>query len=94
MHIWIKVRAMNIRSNGSAVALTSATERSDAAAIYRAFKGTGSEDIRLVYVTPERVAKSKQLMAALEAADTRGALTRFVIDECHCCSQVPFSFLF
>ena len=109
-----QVRAMNLRSPGSAAALTSVTVRSEAAAIYRAFKGlcdagsscrssdssssssssinpgSTSKDfgsLRLVYVTPERVSKSKQLMAALEAADKRGALTRFVVDEAHCCSQ-------
>jgi len=107
-----QVRAMNLRSPGSAAALTSVTGRSEAAAIYRAFKGVcdssssssssnsssnSSNDagrtckdfgsLRLVYVTPERVSKSKQLMAAMEAADKRRALTRFVVDEAHCCSQ-------
>jgi ATP-dependent DNA helicase Q1 len=97
-----QVRAMNLRSPGRAAALTSTTDRSEAAAIHRAFKGSGSssssnncgtrtddvlDSLRLVYVTPERVSKSKQLMAAMEAADKRGALTRFVVDEAHCCSQ-------
>ena len=96
-----QVDSMNLRLPGSAAALTSATERSEAAAIYRSFKrsagsksssssssGSGSDGrLRLVYVTPERVSKSKQLMAALEAADQWGGLTRFVVDEAHCCSQ-------
>jgi len=90
-----QVEAMNRRAPGSAAALTSATDRSKAAIIHRALKGKSSaaeggeasQNLRLVYVTPERVSKSKQLMAALEAADQRRALTRFVIDEAHCCSQ-------
>ena len=83
-----QVRAMNTRSPGSAAALTSSTDRTESSRVYRAFKGTEeASQLRLVYVTPERVVKSKQLISALEAADKRSALTRFVVDEAHCCSQ-------
>ena len=86
-----QVRALNKLSPGAAASLTSATSRGDASAVYAAMKGakghTSSSPLRLVYVTPERVSKSKQLMSALEKANDRKALNRFVIDECHCCSQ-------
>ena len=42
---------------------------------------------KLLYVTPEKVAKSKQLMAKLEKAYNLGLLARFAVDEVHCCSQ-------
>lgn len=42
---------------------------------------------RLLYVTPEAVGQSQQMVAALEALDARGLLARIVIDEAHCVSQ-------
>ncbi|XP_063073464.1 ATP-dependent DNA helicase Q1 isoform X2 [Engraulis encrasicolus] len=42
---------------------------------------------KLLYVTPEKIAKSKTLMAKLEKAYNAGLLARFAIDEVHCCSQ-------
>ena len=99
-----QVERMNKLVPGSAAALTSATGRSEAAEIYRAFKGSAekstssssssavtpavdSSALNLVFVTPERIDKSKLFMSALEAADERRALRRFVVDEAHCCSQ-------
>ncbi|KRZ97836.1 putative ATP-dependent DNA helicase Q1 [Trichinella sp. T8] len=42
---------------------------------------------RLLYVTPERLAKSKRFMAKLEKAYQAGLLKLIAIDEVHCCSQ-------
>lgn len=42
---------------------------------------------KMVYVTPEKVAKSKLLMARLEKAYKAKLLCRIVVDEVHCCSQ-------
>jgi ATP-dependent DNA helicase Q1 len=84
-----QVHAMNRRSPGSAAALTSCTDRSSASLIYKCFKegNDATSVLRLVYVTPERVNKSKQFIAALELANKAKRLTRFVVDEAHCCSQ-------
>mmetsp|Transcript_38310 Transcript_38310/g.151504 ORF Transcript_38310/g.151504 Transcript_38310/m.151504 type:complete len:651 (+) Transcript_38310:4028-5980(+) len=41
----------------------------------------------IVYLTPEKVAKSKMLMNKLEKAYQAGKLMRFIVDEAHCCSQ-------
>jgi superfamily II DNA helicase RecQ len=41
----------------------------------------------LLYVTPERVAKSKKFLTRLEVAYAEGRLSRFCIDEVHCVSQ-------
>jgi len=42
---------------------------------------------KLVYVTPERIAKSKRFMAKLEKAYAVGNVSRIVIDEVHCASH-------
>lgn len=41
----------------------------------------------LLYVTPEKVAKSKRLIAKLEKLYKRDLLRLFAVDEAHCCSQ-------
>lgn len=42
---------------------------------------------KLLYVTPEKVAKSKLLMSRLEKAYHAQLLSRIAVDEVHCCSQ-------
>jgi len=48
---------------------------------------TSNQSMRLLYVTPEKLAKSKRFMNRLEKAYTAKRLDRIVIDEVHCCSQ-------
>ncbi|XP_067934122.1 ATP-dependent DNA helicase Q1-like [Watersipora subatra] len=43
--------------------------------------------LRLLYVTPEKLAKSKRFMNKLEQSYKAGLLSRIAIDEVHCCSQ-------
>ncbi|XP_062218159.1 ATP-dependent DNA helicase Q-like 4A isoform X2 [Phragmites australis] len=42
---------------------------------------------KLLYVTPEKIAKSDALLRLLENVYSRGHLSRIVIDEAHCVSQ-------
>uniref|UniRef100_A0A8C1J4E9 ATP-dependent DNA helicase n=1 Tax=Cyprinus carpio TaxID=7962 RepID=A0A8C1J4E9_CYPCA len=42
---------------------------------------------KLLYVTPEKIAKSKLLMSKLEKAYNMNLLARIAVDEVHCCSQ-------
>lgn len=42
---------------------------------------------KLVYVTPEKIAKSKLLMSRLEKSYNANLLSRIAVDEVHCCSQ-------
>lgn len=43
--------------------------------------------IKLLYVTPEKIASSTSLNNIFESLQKRGLLARFVIDEAHCISQ-------
>ncbi|KAK1944043.1 ATP-dependent DNA helicase Q-like 4A [Phytophthora citrophthora] len=43
--------------------------------------------IKMLYVTPEKIASSNMLNNVFESLQTRGLLARFVIDEAHCISQ-------
>lgn len=47
-----------------------------------------NDGIKLLYVTPERIAKSKTCLSALQSAYEQARLSRIVIDEAHCCSQM------
>ncbi|XP_056132956.1 ATP-dependent DNA helicase Q1 [Lampris incognitus] len=42
---------------------------------------------KLLYVTPEKIAKSKMLMSRLEKAYNADRLSLIAVDEVHCCSQ-------
>lgn len=43
--------------------------------------------LKLVYVTPEKLAKSKFIMSQIERMYEAGRFSRLVIDEVHCCSE-------
>ncbi|ETV97502.1 hypothetical protein, variant [Aphanomyces invadans] len=43
--------------------------------------------IKLLYVTPEKLASSSSLISLLEDLNRRGMLARFVVDEAHCVTQ-------
>ncbi|MCO5596197.1 hypothetical protein L7F22_050257 [Adiantum nelumboides] len=52
----------------------------------------GADEMKVLFVTPERVAKSAALRSALQKCYENGRLARIVIDEAHCCSQQGHDF--
>lgn len=50
-------------------------------------KSSVGSGLRVLFLTPEKLSKSKRLMYRLEKAYTRGSLARIAVDEVHCVSQ-------
>ncbi|KAJ9537359.1 hypothetical protein OSB04_030092 [Centaurea solstitialis] len=66
--------------------LTSTTSKEDEKYIYKALE-KGEGDLKVLYVTPEKVSKSKRFVSKLEKCHHAGRLSLIAIDEAHCCSQ-------
>ncbi|KAL8138765.1 hypothetical protein V2J09_004766 [Rumex salicifolius] len=66
--------------------LTSTTNKEDEKSIYKALE-KGEGDLKVLYVTPEKISKSKRFMSKLEKCNHAGRLSLIAIDEAHCCSQ-------
>ncbi|KAL9664806.1 hypothetical protein QQ045_020214 [Rhodiola kirilowii] len=66
--------------------LTSTTNKEEEKYIYKALE-KGDGDLKILYVTPEKISKSKRFMSKLEKCHHAGRLSLISIDEAHCCSQ-------
>ncbi|KAK8949543.1 Mediator of RNA polymerase II transcription subunit 34 [Platanthera zijinensis] len=66
--------------------LTSTTSKDIEKTIYKALE-KGDGDLKMLYVTPEKISKSKRFMSKLEKCHNNGRLALISIDEAHCCSQ-------
>ncbi|XP_060080844.1 ATP-dependent DNA helicase Q1-like isoform X2 [Ylistrum balloti] len=69
-----------------ATMLNASVDRHKATAIQNSMVDKNSL-LKLLYVTPEKLAKSKRFMNKLEKMYQMGRFSRLVIDEVHCCSQ-------
>ncbi|GAV89709.1 DEAD domain-containing protein/Helicase_C domain-containing protein/HRDC domain-containing protein/RQC domain-containing protein [Cephalotus follicularis] len=66
--------------------LTSTTSKEDEKFIYKALE-KGEGELKILYVTPEKISKSKRFMSKLEKCHHAGRLSLISVDEAHCCSQ-------
>ncbi|XP_049376606.1 ATP-dependent DNA helicase Q-like 2 isoform X1 [Solanum stenotomum] len=66
--------------------LTSTTTKENEKFIYKALE-KGGDELKILYVTPEKISKSKRFMSKLEKCHHAGRLSLISIDEAHCCSQ-------
>lgn len=78
----------HLRERGvSCELLSSSMSSSEMQAILQRVR-SGTNMPRLLYVTPERIVKSKTLLATLQRVYEAGRLERIVVDEAHCCSMM------
>ncbi|GAA6076873.1 ATP-dependent DNA helicase Q1 isoform X2 [Tachysurus ichikawai] len=72
--------------NVPAVTLNASSSKEDSKYVMAGMIDKNSP-FKLLYVTPEKISKSKLLMSKLEKAYNMGLLERIAVDEVHCCSQ-------
>ncbi|KZV31711.1 mediator of RNA polymerase II transcription subunit 34 [Dorcoceras hygrometricum] len=83
----IQDQVMGLAALGiQAFMLSSATGKDVEKFIYKALE-KGEGELKILYVTPEKISKSKRFMSKLEKCHHSGRLSLIAIDEAHCCSQ-------
>lgn len=70
----------------SATKLNASSSKSDVKTVHTDMVTTNTS-LKFLYVTPEKISKSKRFMAQLEKCYKANNLKRIVIDEVHCASQ-------
>lgn len=69
--------------------LTSTTSKDDEKFIYRALE-KGEEGLKVLYVTPEKISKSKRFMSKLEKCHHAGRVSLIAIDVSICFLSMIF----
>ncbi|RKP01486.1 hypothetical protein CXG81DRAFT_1869, partial [Caulochytrium protostelioides] len=87
----IRDQTMQLEALGiPAAALTGTTPPEETRVILASM--AHASDLKMVYVTPEKLVKSKRLLGQLQKMYDGGRLSLVVIDEAHCASQSSFDF--
>lgn len=76
------LRALNV----AAMMLSASVTREEVNAVHTEMTNPQSK-LKLLYVTPEKLSKSKRFMTKLQKMHQMGRFARLAIDEVHCCSQ-------
>mmetsp|Transcript_1557 Transcript_1557/g.1634 ORF Transcript_1557/g.1634 Transcript_1557/m.1634 type:complete len:798 (+) Transcript_1557:250-2643(+) len=82
-----QVAAMNRIRPGCAASLAGTIDMTIQRKLYANIDNCKSGVLRLLYVTPEKIHKSKLLMTHLQKTYNSKLLCRIVVDEAHCASQ-------
>ncbi|XP_027914837.1 mediator of RNA polymerase II transcription subunit 34 isoform X1 [Vigna unguiculata] len=82
----IQDQVMGLTALGIPAYMLTSTNKGDEKFIYKALE-KGEGDLKVLYVTPEKISKSKRFMSKLEKCHHAGRLSLISIDEAHCCSQ-------
>ncbi|CAJ1055735.1 ATP-dependent DNA helicase Q1 isoform X2 [Xyrichtys novacula] len=80
-------QVMYLKSIEVSAAMLNASSSKEHAKTVMAGMTDPKSPFKLVYVTPEKIAKSKLLMSRLEKSYNANLLSRIAVDEVHCCSQ-------
>ncbi|KAJ7654965.1 ATP-dependent DNA helicase [Mycena polygramma] len=90
---------LHLREAGvEAVKLTGGTPKAESREIHNRLlamatrRDSQEKEIKLCYVTPEKIAKSKSFLAMLQKLVDGRQLARIIIDEAHCVSQLGHDF--
>lgn len=78
----VAVKSLGIESS----MLNASSTKEEINCVHSAMSSKNST-LKILYVTPEKIAKSKRFMSYLQKTSKLGQLARIVIDEVHCASQ-------
>lgn len=81
-----QVMALQDLGGVNVAALNAATPKETTNSVHKQMTSPDCE-LQLLYVTPEKLAKSKMFMNKIQKAYEIGTFTHIAIDEVHCCSQ-------
>ena len=79
-----QVASLKAKGVHAALLAADAVSREETSLIQQQAADPRATGLRFLYVTPERVAKSKMLISRLQKAYLAGGLSRIAIDEAHC----------
>lgn len=88
--LFMIIQVMGLAALGiSAYMLTSTSGKENEKFVYKALE-KGEDDLKILYVTPEKVSKSKRFMSKLEKCHNAGRLSLISIDVSPSCFLISY----